>query len=845
MNKIKKIIFIVLSYLLAFLVSVCISGFIMNQGKAAGVIQDAGASLPVLYVRAGGRMINEMHGYTEPVDAGYYRDTLTPVGDSKTINFYLDRYDYNIVSGSYELYNDQYNTLIEAGDCTDIEKADAMQQMQIIFRDNLYSNREYCLRVMLTDADGAVINYYTRIRYGSDLKVAEKMKFVLDFNEATFDKDSAAELAGYLESSSTSSSSDYSTVTLYSSSEMVTWGSMEPYRTSDLAVRLKEINTETAAFTLSYTIESSAGETTTFYNVEEYYRLRWTSEKIYLLDFERQMEEDMSLADISVTDGAIRIGVGDVSNIDFEYYGTEEQHYSYVANDNQLWLYDGTNHILTKVYAESDERHNCSREDELGIKVIHADPLTGDLYFAVYGYMHDGNFEGREGVLVYHFSHEDVMLEELMFIPFEKGFAQLESGIRQLAYMNESGEIYLMLEDTVYRIDAALGRMETAWSGLNSSNCSASDAGILVMTEGGNGHGGERLVVIDLNTDKEKYIEGGEWLITPLGFAGDDLIYGLIDKNLVSEDSSGVVQAPISEVHIVDSDLNEVKAYQKTGSYVMGLTINDGNISLKLAKAAQNGSYTDYEDAGEDYIVRNREEDEGQVYLETRRDSIRGLQNWLQLDTSDSFVPITQTARYIDPGYDITKEYTPSNTVELCYYVYTKGRLAAAFDTIQDAIAYGNEYAGTVMTSHKQVVWQRAGRAYLRDSMIDEIGKVSAANSMNQVILEAITGFEGWEMPEQIDGSLPLFAAMTEYLPTETVDLSGLELTDVLHFVYRDRMVAVKIDDNMFALIIAYDENNKYIQLADPEEGDTYWMSWTSAENLFKAAGSVYYSYYD
>lgn len=43
----------------------------------------------------------------------------------------------------------------------------------------------------------------------------------------------------------------------------------------------------------------------------------------------------------------------------------------------------------------------AGRQDEAGIKVVHADPETGDLYFIVYGYMHSGNYEGREGVMVY------------------------------------------------------------------------------------------------------------------------------------------------------------------------------------------------------------------------------------------------------------------------------------------------------------------------------------------------------------------------------------------------------------------------------------------------------------
>lgn len=841
MKRLKKILLIFVTYLVAFIMSAGISSIVLNQGKVSGVIQDTDATLPLLYVRAGGRLINEMHGYKEPVDAGYYRDTLTPVGDSQTINLCIGEYEPMIVSASYELYNDQYRTLIESGECTDIEKSDTMLQTQIVFHEKLSSNREYCLRIRLTDADDEVVDYYTRVRYGSDLKVAEKLKFVLDFNEATFDKDNASQLSSYLETSSAAGSSDYSLVTLYSSSDMVTWGSLAPYRTSDLAVRLKEINTETAAFTLSYMIESSAGEVTTFYDVEEYYRIRIGEDKIYLLYFEREMTEDISMADITVNEGGIRIGVGDISELSFGNYGTEEHAYGYVASDNQLWLFDMANRIFTKVYASSDDGHNCGRQDETGIKVIHADSSTGDLYFAVYGYMHDGNYEGREGVMIYHFRHEDVLLEELIFIPFGKGFEQLRSGIEELAYMNDSGQVYMMLEDSVYKIDVTLGRMETAWTGLGSGNCVASDEGILVMAESDS----SRLKVIDLNTDKERYIEGGEYLIVPLGFAGEDLIYGLVEPKLAVEDSTGVVQMPMSEVRIVDSDLKEIKSYQKNGSYVMRINITSGNILLKIGKAVQNGGYTDYEDAGEDYIVRNREEDTGLMRLVSQKDSIRGLQNWLQLDTANSFVPITQTARYLDPGYDITKEYIPSDSVELCYYVYTKGHLDAVFETIQEAIVYGNSTnaGATVMSSHKQVAWQRAGRAYIWELKLSAIGKADNSDALNRVILEAITGFEGWDMPGQIDSGLPLFAAMTDYLPTETVDLSGLDLTDVLHFVYRDRVVAVKTGSQDFALIVGY--NNNYIQLADPAEGEIYSLSWDAAEELFESAGKVYYSYYD
>ena len=107
MSRTKKILLTLLAYLTAFIAAVCVSSFVLNQGKVSGEQQRSSADLPLLYVRTGGELMNEMHGYTEPVDGGYYRDTLTPVGESKTINLSMDTYGHNISSVSFELYNDQ------------------------------------------------------------------------------------------------------------------------------------------------------------------------------------------------------------------------------------------------------------------------------------------------------------------------------------------------------------------------------------------------------------------------------------------------------------------------------------------------------------------------------------------------------------------------------------------------------------------------------------------------------------------------------------------------------------------------------------------------------------------
>lgn len=57
-------------------------------------------------------------------------------------------------------------------------------------------------------------------------------------------------------------------------------------------VSIKEMNDDYQVILLEY-IMSSVGESgnSEYYNVEEYYRVRVGAEKIYLLSFERTMEE--------------------------------------------------------------------------------------------------------------------------------------------------------------------------------------------------------------------------------------------------------------------------------------------------------------------------------------------------------------------------------------------------------------------------------------------------------------------------------------------------------------------------------------------------------------------------
>ena len=84
---------------------------------------------------------------------------------------------------------------------------------------------------------------------------------------------------------------------------------------------------------------------------------------------------------------------------------------------------------------------------------------------------------------------------------------------------------------------------------------------------------------------------------------------------------------------------------------------------------------------------------------------------------------------------------------------------------------------------------------------------------------------------------------MTDCLPAETINLSGLALTDALHFVYRDRLLAVKCGQDHFCLITAYTQDS--ITFADPKTGELDVKSYSDAEKMLSDQGNVFYSYID
>ena len=120
-----------------------------------------------------------------------------------------------------------------------------------------------------------------------------------------------------------------------------------------------------------------------YYNVEEYYRVRHTNERMYLLNYERNMEQIFRAENLEVYDNYIQLGIRS-EEIEFAY--NEKGSIVSFVQGGELWCYNEANSQLSQVFSFIGNEGVDSRENyrEHDIKIINVDE-TGSVNFVEIG----------------------------------------------------------------------------------------------------------------------------------------------------------------------------------------------------------------------------------------------------------------------------------------------------------------------------------------------------------------------------------------------------------------------------------------------------------------------------
>ena len=138
------------------------------------------------------------------------------------------------------------------------------------------------------------------------------MSFVKSFYEKCMDKGTAEELASYLEPAESAVSTNFNNISIHSTLRQVSWDNLAPWIYRKGIPVIKDINETTASVSLEYQILAKDGKgVEQIYDVEEFYRMRFTETRIRLLDFQRSASQVFHPESLSVTQDGLMLGVRD------------------------------------------------------------------------------------------------------------------------------------------------------------------------------------------------------------------------------------------------------------------------------------------------------------------------------------------------------------------------------------------------------------------------------------------------------------------------------------------------------------------------------------------------------
>ncbi len=634
----------------------------------------------------------------------------------------------------------------------------------------------------------------------------------------------------------------FSKVTINSSFNQVTWGNLNVTKESQPILYIKELGSQTGSFQLTYFVSMAEEAEKTYYAVEEYYRIRYTPDRTYLLDFERTMEQIFEGDPQDIQNNKIMLGITDPQVMLIESDGGNVFAFE---TENTLYSFNIVDQEFVRLFGFSDPEAQDERTIYNGhrTRILNVDE-AGNVIFMVYGYMNRGRHEGTVGISVYFYDGSVNTVEEMIYIPYYKSPELLRAEVEQIVYLNRNGRLYLMLDNEVYSIDLMERRAEIIVSGMQEGSYRISESDkMLVWQSSGDVYRETGLILMNLQDEKKTDIKAGAGeYILPLGFMGEDLIYGLAKSEDIIRDQLGNTIFPMYKVKIQNEQGIIVKEHYQEGLYVTGCSIEANQITLHRVTKTEEGTY----EPVEDMQITNKVTDVGNS-------------NEIEVVATEKLEKIVQIAikEEVDPA--AIKLLTPrevlfeggrmmhtrqAETAINRYYVYGKNGIKGIYLAEGKSVNAAYETSGVVTNNKGEYVWKR-GNLELRNQIMAIQGKLAAENENTlAVCLDAVMEYEGVVrnaeyMLRQGDSVISILQDNIENI--QVLDLRGCILEAVLYYVNKDIPVLATLDDGNAVLIVGFNEQN--IIIMDPQTGTVYRKGRNDSIAWFEENGNQFITY--
>ncbi len=810
------------------------------EAKNEGASEMTKATLPVLSIRLNDREVNQMQGYLGDIDAALLRDSITPIDSKGKITLELTDYDYDITAINYQIFYGGKDSLLEEGVLNKLSEEEERKSQDLELTSTLKEGEEYLVQFTIRLDSSRKVNYFSRLKYGTDFHYKESVDYALKLSDMMLEKNDT--LNAYLEPDKEMINNNLASVTIHSSFEAVTYAQAKPKRESDVAITIKEINKDYTAVELRWTCSITNGKGQEQYcDVVENYKVRYSATRMYLLDYERSQESVYNPEYIDRANNRLPLGIGANENV--AYLASKDNEKVCFVKNRQLWYYSYQATAVTKVFSFQTEGEGDSRtgHNQHDIQILAMDE-EGNIDFVVYGYMNRGRHEGENGILLYHFAAEDSTITELAFMPTTIPYQNLQEDMKKFSYLNKDGVFYFLLDGTLYQVNTLTGEWEILRTNLvNNCLTASSDNHIIAIQEKENSTENKKITLLNLNTGKEVTITCEEnERIQSAGFVLTDFIYGIADQSNVEITKGGTTQFPMKEIRIVDENGADVKKYSKRGNYIIDTEVKGSVITLTYGRK----SGKTYKESGNEHIRYKQEDTGSSIALEYGYDGTCynqvyvGFPPYIYVQT----VPALKVTKEIVSNDSRIVNIQQSNMEITQYLVYANGALVETCNTAYEAIKKAEEIRGLVVNNQRQTIWESNIPSYNQVIGLN-MKKADRKSDTLAACISMICDMEGYEgnFDEIRLQTGSQIKTIEKYIRNGVVNLYGLALSDVLYYVGKDTPVIAGIEEGHYVLVMSY--NSTKVRYMDPLSGEENVLEREAFEDKMKASGNEYYSY--
>lgn len=537
--------------------------------------------LPGVNIYYGNQNMGTMNGYVMEMEEEHMRDIIVPANTDRKVPVEIIANDNQIKEISYEIKSTEDDRLVDSGIIEGWKENNNKVSFEFQASAIMEQGKEYFWKIIVKTDKYEKVNYYARIMVTNKEFVTEQINFALDFSNTALKRENASKLAMYIEPDDSVANDNMGITTLKSNYTNLVWGELKPERIGDTTITAKEFcikdSGEAGTYTLNYQIKiTNAEKVEEKYNVSETITVWSCAGRIYVLAYSRELNQ-IWIGDKNTIGGSfIDFGIQKETKIDF--VESPNQKFMSFQINGDVYVMNLEEKKINKIYGI--DAKSSSQLNETKARVITVDD-NGNVDYMIYGYICAKEHVGENGISILRYKSSDNTSKEAAFVPCKVPAYNLEHQLSKLCYVGD-GTLYIMMNNTIY-----FANLQTKEWGVLVENVTDGsfaingDGSVLAYNTSGGAYDEESITVVNLKDGNKNIVQAGDGnIITVYGYIGDNIIYGIGSASDIGKKNF----IPINRLLIANEKLEEIKSYEPSKVYIMGVEVTDNIINIKRYK---------------------------------------------------------------------------------------------------------------------------------------------------------------------------------------------------------------------------------------------------------------------